>query len=158
MGAIPSEPRDAMLVHAAHRKSKTGSSSKRLPAESAWRLRKDRLHGQCLGNSRGRDSGIRPGTQKNSGMSAYYTVCEMRPPDQVRQYAFDHYITPTRAKSQRTVTIRVRDIHSALHFSRRAALVCSALGSLAFERQYGVTLQSRDGPSFGMSTSFTFKV
>jgi hypothetical protein len=82
----------------------------------------------------------------------------MTPSDQVRQYAFDHYILPARSSDKPTATVRAGDIHKALQFSQRSALVCGALGSLVFQEQYGVKLESRQGPGVGMSTLFTFKV
>jgi hypothetical protein len=58
----------------------------------------------------------------------------------------------------RTCDTRAGDIHKALRFARRSALVCGARGSLVFQHEYKVKLLSRDGPGVGMSTLFTFEI
>jgi len=82
----------------------------------------------------------------------------MIPSDAVRSYVLDNYILPTRRRGQRTVQVRAGDVHKALKFSQRSALVFGALGSLKFQDECKVTLLTREGPGVGMSTTFTFEV
>ena len=67
-------------------------------------------------------------------------------------------LAPARKRGAKTVQIRAGDIHKALRFAQRSALVCGALGSLIFQEEYKVKLLSRDGPGVGMSTMFTYEV
>ena len=75
----------------------------------------------------------------------------MTPSEQVRKYAFDRYIQPARSSGKQTVTIRAGDIHKALQFAQRSALVCGALGSLIF-----CTAFARLSKSFTMGTICSF--
>ncbi len=78
--------------------------------------------------------------------------------DDVREHAVTTYIDPARRRGDKTVQIRAGDVHKALGFHQRSALVCGALGSLKFQEEAGVKLVSRHGPGVGMSTLFTFEV
>ena len=82
----------------------------------------------------------------------------MTPSELVKDYAFKTYIIPARSRGAPSVQIRAGDIHKALGFKQRSALVCSALGSLAFRDQYKIKLIARDGPGVGMTTLFTYDV
>ena len=81
----------------------------------------------------------------------------MSPSDSVRQYTLDHYIIPARKSRKSSVEIRAGDIHKALRFSQRSALVCGALGSQKFQEECGAKSVSRRGPGVGMNTIFTFE-
>jgi 5-methylcytosine-specific restriction protein B len=76
--------------------------------------------------------------------------------DDVRSYAYEHYVKPARARGATSVTIRAGDVHTALNYASRLPLVCGALGALKFQEEYGVKLLSRDGPGQSTTTTFTF--
>lgn len=76
--------------------------------------------------------------------------------DDVRVYAFEHYVRPARARGATSVVIRAGDVHSALNYVGRVPAVVSALGSIKFLEQYGLKLLKRDGPGQSTTTTFTF--
>ena len=76
----------------------------------------------------------------------------------MRQHAVTKYVDPARRRGDKTVQIRAGDVHKALRFHQRSALVCGALGSLKFQEEAKVKRVARNGPGVGMSTLFTFEV
>jgi 5-methylcytosine-specific restriction protein B len=82
----------------------------------------------------------------------------MSPSDAVRSYVVKRYIAPARMQGVSIVSVCAGDVHRALGFSQRSALVCGALGSLLFQNENAVRLISRTGPGVGMTTTFTFEV
>jgi len=79
--------------------------------------------------------------------------------DQVRDYVYRNYIVPARESKTALVTVTAGDVHRALKFdSRRMPLVCAALDTAKFERQYGVRLLQRSGSGHGPTATFTFSV
>ena len=79
--------------------------------------------------------------------------------DQVRDYVYHNYIVPARENKTASVTVTAGDVHQALKFdSRRMSLVCAALNTAKFERQYGVRLLQRSGSGHGPTATFTFSV
>ncbi len=78
--------------------------------------------------------------------------------DKVRTYCKEQIIEPARARGQGTVSIRAGDIHSALGFKNRLPLVCSALGTTAFERLAAVQRVGIEGPTNGANAVFTFRL
>ena len=76
--------------------------------------------------------------------------------DDARAYAYERYIRPARQRGENTVTIHARDVHDGLRYSQRFPLVCTALGSLKFQTEYGLTLSKLHGPIQSSTTAFTF--
>lgn len=78
--------------------------------------------------------------------------------DRVREYCKAQLIDPARARGQTTVSIRAGDVHSALGFKNRMPLVCSALGTIAFEEVAKVERVGIDGPTNGANAVFRFRL
>jgi 5-methylcytosine-specific restriction protein B len=78
--------------------------------------------------------------------------------DDVRNYCKVNYVDSARKKGERTVTIISGDVHSALHFSNKYPLVCSALGSDKFNNLCHLKRLSVEGPLNGVSTIFVFEL
>lgn len=78
--------------------------------------------------------------------------------DDVREHCRVRYIEPARARGDRTVRIRAGDVHADLKYTSRYPLVCSALGTVAFEELCGVERVGVDGPLNGANTIFTFRI
>jgi len=78
--------------------------------------------------------------------------------DDVRSYVNSHYIEPARLRGDSRVEVLTGDVHQALGYRNRYPLVCSALGSLTFEKAYRVRRLSVEGPLNGASTLFRFEV
>ena len=79
--------------------------------------------------------------------------------DQVRDYVYLNYIVPARESKTASVTVTAGDVHQALKFaSRRMPLVCAALNTAKFERQYGIRLLQRSGSGHGPTATFTFSL
>ena len=78
--------------------------------------------------------------------------------DQVRDYVYRNYIVPARENNTASVTVTAGDVHRALKFYRRMSLVCAALNTTKFERQYGIRLLERTGSGHGPTATFTFSV
>jgi hypothetical protein len=76
----------------------------------------------------------------------------------VLQYVRANYIHPARKRGQSFVEVKAGDIHTALRWSRRVPLVCSALSSQKFQNGVGVRLmEKRDAPPSGLSTRTIFR-
>src|SRR5205809_7953203 len=66
---------------------------------------------------------------------------------------------PARENKTASVTVTAGDVHQALKFDRRRmSLVCAALNTAKFERQYGVRLLQRSGSGQGSTATLTFSV
>jgi len=76
--------------------------------------------------------------------------------DQVRQYARRHYIEPARKRHESVVRIVAGDVYKALHLQGRVPSVCQALGGSKFLMENRLTLEKRDGPPSGQSTTVVF--
>ena len=74
--------------------------------------------------------------------------------DQIRQFAFDHYVAPARAARRIEVVIRAGDVHSEMHLTNAMPAVCSALGGRKFEAFAGATIVERTGPTMGANVRF----
>jgi hypothetical protein len=82
----------------------------------------------------------------------------MKPADEVKQYASDHYIAPARAAGKSQVIICSGDIHSALKFKNRYPLVCAALGGVGFQRTHSIVMRNVTSPMNSSTTTFTFEL
>jgi len=87
-----------------------------------------------------------------------YNFGQMRPSDQVRDYAYQNYVIPARARKSASVTFSSGQIHKALGFKNLMPCVCDALGTSKFQTQYQVRLVQRTGPKHGATSTFTFSV
>lgn len=81
---------------------------------------------------------------------------EKKKADIVRDFAEREYIEPARKRGETQVRIVAGDVQRALRLENRIALVCSALGGKKFLDQNGLSLESREGPPSGMSTTVVF--
>jgi hypothetical protein len=82
----------------------------------------------------------------------------MKPAEQVRDYAYRHYILPARTARNLTVTFTSGPIHRALRFQNLMPCVCDALDAHKFETEYGIQRVARTGPKHGATATFTFSV
>lgn len=80
------------------------------------------------------------------------------PSEHVRQYCAENYIETARRKKEYVVAIRAGDVHSALGFTNRLPLICSAIGAKTFEDENHVKRIAIDGPLNGASTLFVFRI
>lgn len=78
--------------------------------------------------------------------------------DDVRKYASDHHVSPARAASQKTVTIRVGDVHKAMGYRNRLPHVAAALTALKFKTPNKLKLIRTDGPGQSTTTTFVFEL
>ncbi len=78
--------------------------------------------------------------------------------DKVREHCKTQLIDPARARGEATVSIRAGDVHSALGFKNRLPLVCSALGTVTFERGAKVERIGIEGPTNGANAVFRFRL
>jgi len=72
--------------------------------------------------------------------------------DQIRAEARKK-VERARKAHQTTLKIRVGDIAKELKLNDRVPNICSALSDKAFQKENGIVLESRDGPSSGQSTT-----
>lgn len=78
--------------------------------------------------------------------------------DEIRGFAYENYIKPARNKGEETVTIRAGDVHDAMGLKSKMPSVCGALGTNKFLKQYGLSLENREGPTCGANVYFTFEI
>lgn len=82
----------------------------------------------------------------------------MKQADQIRQYAFTHYVEPARTAGRSMVSIRAGDICGGLGLHGRTPNVCSALQSKAFLQLANVQLIERTGPRQSTTTRFDYAI
>ena len=82
----------------------------------------------------------------------------MKQADQIRQYAFTHYVEPARRAGRSMVSIRAGDICRGLGLHGRTPNVCSALQSKAFLQLADVQLVERTGPRQSTTTRFHYAI
>ena len=78
--------------------------------------------------------------------------------DQVRDFAYRTYIRPARDARQDEVRIRCGDVHTALGFVRRHAVVCAALGAMKFRREHAMELIGTEGLVQSPTLVYTFRL
>jgi len=76
--------------------------------------------------------------------------------EQVREHARTKYIEPARKRHESTIQIRAGDVHKELHWEHRVPLVCQALSGSKFLTENHLTLEKREGPRSGQSTTVVF--
>lgn len=76
----------------------------------------------------------------------------------VRAFCGQTYVDPARKSGKTVVEIRAGDVHSAMNFTNRYPLVCSAIGALIFEEQYQLRRLAVEGPLNGANTLFRFQL
>ena len=74
----------------------------------------------------------------------------------VRDYVRREYIQPARRRGDVTVRIVAGEVHKALRLTNRVPTVCDALASGKFLEQNDLTIEQREGPPSGRSTTVTF--
>ena len=97
-------------------------------------------------------------TIKSATQGRGSSVLEVSIADQVREYAYTHYILPARDAKRKSVTITSGEIGKALRLSSQMARVCDALLARKFETVYKVRLVSTSGPIRGATATFTFEI
>jgi hypothetical protein len=78
--------------------------------------------------------------------------------EEVRAYCGKHYIEPARARGDKEIAVRAGDVHKEMGYKNRLPLVCSALGTRAFEETFRVSRKGIEGPLNGATTLFRFIV
>jgi hypothetical protein len=76
--------------------------------------------------------------------------------DQIRDHARRQYIEAARRRGEAVVRIVAGDVHKALGLSNRVPVVCNALSSKSFLEENKITLEGREGPPSGLSTTVRF--
>jgi hypothetical protein len=74
----------------------------------------------------------------------------------IRDYARKRYIEPALQRGDRKIQIRAGDVHKAMRFENRPAMVCQALASKIFLNENNLALESKEGPPSGLSTSMVY--
>ena len=94
----------------------------------------------------------------NMTMRSQESQNEMKPADQVRDYAYRTYIKPARDARQDEVRIRCGDVHTALGLVRRHAVVCMALRAMKFRHEHKLELVGTEGPLLSLTLVITFRI
>jgi len=81
--------------------------------------------------------------------------------ERVRTFVTKNYIEPARQRGERTVTIHAGTLSKVLEEQKilppnRFPIICGAMGSPAFAKRNHISLDSRQGPSSGLSSNATF--
>jgi len=76
--------------------------------------------------------------------------------DRIRDHARRQYIEAARRRREAVVQIVAGDVHRALALSNRVPVVCNALSSKAFLEDNRISLERREGPPSGLSTTVRF--
>jgi len=89
-----------------------------------------------------------------------YQAGEERQPNEEVRDAGHRYVEKARSEGQDSVTIVAGDIVRELRMEYRVPSVCSALASKRFQKENGITLERREGPPSGVSTTakFTYRL
>lgn len=81
--------------------------------------------------------------------------------EKVRSFVAENYIEPARRRGERTVTIHAGALSKVLQEQNilppnRFPIICGAMGSPLFAKKNRISLNSRKGPSSGLSSTATF--
>jgi hypothetical protein len=79
---------------------------------------------------------------------------------EIRNYVRKKYVEPALQRGDRKIQIRAGDVHKAMRFENRPAMVCQALASKIFLKENNLVLEAKQGPPSGQSTTvvFTYKL
>lgn len=81
--------------------------------------------------------------------------------EKVRSFVAENYIEPARQRGEGTVTIHAGSLSKVLQEHNilppnRFPIICGAMGSPIFAKKNHLSLDSRQGPSSGLSSTATF--
>jgi 5-methylcytosine-specific restriction enzyme B len=79
-----------------------------------------------------------------------------RDADRIRQHVLTNYIEPARKRGERSISVRVRDVHDALGLSEAWANVCQAIAGPKFQSLANVQEPKAEGPPVSSTTVFVF--
>jgi hypothetical protein len=72
--------------------------------------------------------------------------------DKVRQFSYQQYVAPARARGDSSFAVVAGDVHKAMHLRNRVPSVCQALKSDKFLDENGLLLERLEGPPSGQGT------
>lgn len=78
--------------------------------------------------------------------------------DTIRQFALDKYISPARARGEKTIVIRAGDIHLEMRLHQQYPNVCQALRGNKLLEMANIKLVSSEGSPVGANTCFTYQL
>ena len=76
--------------------------------------------------------------------------------ESIREYARTALIEPARCRGEKTLSVRVGDVHRAMGLLARVPAVCQALATHSFLESNRVIIETREGPPSGQGTNVTF--
>ena len=85
-------------------------------------------------------------------------IAKPRMADDVRKFARDKYVIPSRSARKETVQINVGEIHKAIGYKSRCPLVATAIGAMKFRNENNLELIRTDGPGQSTTTTYTFRL
>lgn len=78
--------------------------------------------------------------------------------DEIREFAYEQFIKPARARGHSVVAIASRDIHDGLKLQSKFPNVCQALSGERFYSKYGLSIPETIGPNPSSTTIFVYKL
>ncbi len=78
--------------------------------------------------------------------------------DRIRQYALEHYVQPARARGERSLSIRVGELHNALGLKQAHPNVCSTLRGQKFLAMANLRAPTHSGPDTSSTTVLIFNL
>jgi len=78
--------------------------------------------------------------------------------EKIRNFVVRDYISPARARGQKTVTIRSGDVHAQMQLSRQHRNVCQVLRGPMLREMANIKLLSERGPRAGGNTYFKYQL
>ncbi len=87
-------------------------------------------------------------SSRNTGSSA----------DRIRRFILSRYIVPARNRGEKTVIVRVGDVHAQMSLRGQHANVCQAMRGDKFLNLANAKLKSSRGPLAGGNTYFTYQL
>ena len=78
--------------------------------------------------------------------------------DEIRKYAYEQFIKPSRTNDHSVVAIAARDIHDGLKLKSKFPNVCQALSGEKFYLKYGLSIPEIIGPNPSSTTIFVYRL
>lgn len=78
--------------------------------------------------------------------------------DDIRDFAYEQFINPARARGYSVVAIASRDIHDGLQLHSKFPNVCQALSGQKFYSKYGLSIPEILGPNPSSTTIFVYRL
>lgn len=78
-------------------------------------------------------------------MDLFTSLAERTLADEIRHFVDEQYFKPARKRGEKEKIVPTGDVHSGMRLKQKMTVVCDALSTKKFEKQYNVRLIRMEG-------------